>query len=179
MAVKPPTYVQTPNGEVCLFYTNCFSQWHPSIFGVDEIGYSHAEQYMMAEKARLFNDSKTERKIMEAAHPREQKELGREVKNFDREKWDAVARDIVYKGNYHKFRQNPSMLLELGSTRDALLVEASAEDRIWGVGLAQEDMRAANPSLWLGTNWLGEVLMKLRDDIRDGIVRTSNFGWKV
>lgn len=34
----------------------CFSQWFPYNFEVDGIMYNCAEQYMMAEKARVFED---------------------------------------------------------------------------------------------------------------------------
>ena len=32
------------------------SQWSPSLFVVDDVSYSCAEQFMMAEKARFFQD---------------------------------------------------------------------------------------------------------------------------
>ncbi len=38
----------------------CFSQWCRSSFEMDGIKYPSAEVYMMAEKARLFNDKKME-----------------------------------------------------------------------------------------------------------------------
>lgn len=34
----------------------CLSQWYPAPFTVDGVLYPTAEHYMMAEKARLFND---------------------------------------------------------------------------------------------------------------------------
>jgi hypothetical protein len=45
-------------------------------------------------------------------------------------------------------------------------VEASPYDRIWGIGLGEEQARITPPEQWLGTNWLGEVLTKLRDDLK-------------
>ena len=47
-------------------------------------------------------------------------------------------------------------------TGDAVLVEASPVDRIWGIGLAADDPRARDPSIWLGLNLLGFALMKVR-----------------
>ena len=35
----------------------CFSQWWSSSFEISRIKYPSAEVYMMAEKARLFNDN--------------------------------------------------------------------------------------------------------------------------
>ena len=51
----------------------------------------------------------------------------------------------------------------LVGTRTRVLVEASPVDRIWGIGLAQDDERAANPLRWNGTNLLGFALMAVRD----------------
>lgn len=121
---------------------------------------------MMAEKARLFNDTATLAKIMASPDPREQKAYGRAVQGFDRDKWDAVARDVVYKGCLAKFTQNPDLKATLLATGDTVMVEASPVDSIWGIGLDKSDPRAQDPSQWRGTNWLGEVLMRVRKDIR-------------
>ena len=42
--------------------------------------------------------------------PKEIKALGREVRNFDAEQWLTVSKDVVVKGNLHKFAQNKDML---------------------------------------------------------------------
>jgi len=65
------------------FWKNGLSQWKYRIFHVNNIRYTHAEQYMMSEKARLFGDNETLIKIMQTDNPREQKRLGREVKGFE------------------------------------------------------------------------------------------------
>lgn len=144
------------------FWGGPFSQWYLSTFVVDGITYNCAEQYMMAEKARLFNDFETLAKIMAEKNPRKQKALGREVKGFDVEKWKPVARDIVYKGGEAKFSQNPDLKLVLANTTGTTLVEASPNDDIWGIGLAEGDPRTLSRDTWLGSNWLGEALTKLR-----------------
>lgn len=152
-----------------LFWGNtCFSQWHPSKFVVNDIEYNCAEQYMMAEKARLFNDSITESKIMSSKNPRDQKKLGRQVSNFDADIWSGKAKEIVYKGNMHKFNQNPAFKKELMDTNNLILVEASPYDKIWGIGLSEDDDRCLNKDTWQGLNWLGEVLTKLRNDFSSG-----------
>jgi ribA/ribD-fused uncharacterized protein len=46
-----------------------------------------------------------------------------------------------------------------------VLVEASPVDRVWGIGLAKDDERAANPLRWNGTNLLGFALMVVRDTL--------------
>lgn len=160
------------------FYGGSFSQWLICDFSVDGIRYNCAEQYMMHMKAIFFNDGVSANKIMKARHPREQKALGRTVKNFVKEKWDGVSRDFVYKGNYAKFQQNKGLLYALSKAKDKIIVEASPTDQIWGIGLSTDDDRRFDPEQWRGTNWLGEVLMKVRDDLEAGIYRTKDFGWK-
>ena len=71
------------------------SQWFPASFEVDGDKYNCAEQYMMAEKARVFHDLETWGKIMFSSSPKEIKALGREVRNFDAEQWLTVSKDIV------------------------------------------------------------------------------------
>lgn len=134
---------------------------------------------MMAEKARLFKDYDAEDEIMEATHPAEQKKIGRRVQNFNGDVWDEVARDIVYKGNYAKFTQNPGMQEVLVETVGTTLVEASPYDRIWGIGLDQDDPDCHDRDRWQGLNWLGEVLTQVREDIMMGIERKTpeDFAW--
>ncbi len=145
------------------FWAGPFSQWATSVFKIDGVTYSSAEQYMMAEKARFFGDEETVKKIMQTAIPYEQKKLGRQVKNFNKNKWKAVARDVVYKGNVAKFSQNPHLKEKLMETKGTTLVEASPHDELWGIGLREDDPRAQNRSQWQGRNWLGEVITKVRE----------------
>jgi hypothetical protein len=147
---------------------NCLSQWFPSIFEVDGTTYDCAEQYMMAEKARIFGDEEIRKKIMNTKNdPHKCKHLGRKVKGFDKYKWSQVARDVVFKGNYAKFSQNHELKEYLLSTDNQLLVEASPYDKIWGIGLDSVNAEKTAPINWPGSNWLGQVLMKVRDTIRN------------
>ena len=79
--------------ELLLFYGHkvtktvtetCLSQWYPCKFEADGVSYTSAEQYMMAEKAKLFGDEEIRAKILSTSDPRKCKALGRKVKNFDR-----------------------------------------------------------------------------------------------
>jgi len=153
------------NENYIFFWDGVFSQWYPMIFKVGVNTFSCAEQYMMYHKALTFNDTTIAHKIMKTTSPKEQKALGRMVKNFNEDKWNSVAKDIVYQGNYFKFTRNEYLLNCLKETYPKILVEASPYDKIWGIGLAADDKRAQTKSTWQGKNWLGEVLTKLRNDI--------------
>ncbi|NGZ76403.1 NADAR family protein [Saccharibacillus alkalitolerans] len=144
---------------------SCLSQWWPSRFAVDGIEYSCAEQYMMAEKARLFGDEDARDKILGAKHPKQMKAFGREVRNFDDTVWKKEAYGIVRRASTEKFRQNEELWSFLKKTRSRILVEASPVDRIWGIGLDRSDPNAENPLKWRGTNLLGFALGEARDGL--------------
>jgi len=143
--------------------SSCFSQWWESDFNVSDITYKTAEHYMMAEKARLFEDEKILKEILLSNNPHEAKMLGRKVANFDNELWEKFKYEFVKQGNYHKFSQNKKLKEYLLTTSNRVLVEASPVDRIWGIGLAKNDEKAQNPNLWRGDNLLGFALMEVRD----------------
>ena len=79
---------------------------HKSDFRALGIGFNSAEQYMMFQKAILFNDYETAEKILDTGNVRTQKELGRQVKGFDNGLWAVNCRRIVYEANKYKFAQN-------------------------------------------------------------------------
>jgi ribA/ribD-fused uncharacterized protein len=145
------------------FRSGPFSQWHPSPFMLEGVLYNTAEQYMMAEKARLFGDEAIHARILAAEHPRDQKALGRRVSGFDLERWNASSKAIVFRGNRAKFTTHRDLLTELLATAGTTLVEASPLDAIWGIGLAADNPDAGDRTKWRGTNWLGEVLTDLRE----------------
>lgn len=148
------------------FYTrkHPFSNLHPAKFkATDGLYYSCLEQYIMAEKARLFGDQRIRNAILSSEDPYEHKRLGRKVKGFDQEIWERTRIDIVYRGAYLKFTQNPKMLLKLIETKGTLLAEASPTDLVWGVGLSEDDPRILDQKNWTGKNLLGETLTRLRD----------------
>ncbi|MEK1828809.1 NADAR family protein [Priestia megaterium] len=98
-------------------------------------------------------------------NPKRYKQLGRQVKPFNKELWDKKCREVVYQGNYLKFTQNPKLGKELTATHGTTLVEASPFDAIWGIKLGPDNPDRFDRSKWRGKNWLGEVLTKLRIDL--------------
>lgn len=145
-----------------------FSQWYQCKFEIDGKIYNCAEQYMMHQKAVLMDDVERAEIIMALDDPREMKQQGRYVENFDKKKWDKHCQDVVEKGNIGKFSQNEELKERLLRTFPRTLVEASPMDRIWGIGLAKEDHRAWNKQTWRGQNLLGQVLTRVRDNLMEG-----------
>lgn len=148
------------------FYGGYLSNWADTPFmDMEGISFNCSEQYMMYHKALTFDDHDTAHKIIIASHPADQKALGRKVKNFNPDTWNKVARKIVYQGCFYKFTQNPDAVNYLVSTDGTLLVEASPTDVIWGIGIGGYDDLRYDPNNWKGSNWLGEVLTRLRENL--------------
>lgn len=144
----------------------CLSQWWPANFRVHGLTYPTAEHFMMAEKARLFGDSRSCQRILEAPDAAAAKKAGRGVRGFAEEVWATHRYDIVVRGSAAKFGQNPALRAFLLSTGDKILVEASPVDAVWGIGLAGGDPRALRPDQWRGLNLLGFALMRVRGELR-------------
>jgi ribA/ribD-fused uncharacterized protein len=176
----------TPEKEGPVFFwreyegENCYlSQWYHSPFcnpSDPSIVFRTAEQWMMYHKAILFNDLPIAKEILETSIPKEQKALGRAVKGFDPEVWNANRERIVEEGSYFKFKYGADEG-ELGddetglTLRDRLLatgereiVEASPMDKIWGIGFGWKNAEKRR-ARW-GLNLLGKALMKVRDRLR-------------
>ncbi|MBO9633170.1 MAG: NADAR family protein [Chitinophagaceae bacterium] len=141
----------------------CFSQWYPGTFTVNNVVYKTAEHWMMAQKALLFRNPEIFRKIVTSEKPGEVKELGRQIIGFDELIWDAEKYNIVRLGNIHKFNQHKALKEFLLSSDGRVLVEASPLDNIWGIGLAKDSEYISNLYAWPGTNLLGFALMEVRD----------------
>ena len=146
-----------------------YSNWHPSRFVLNGREYANAEQYMMAEKARLFGDTEVAEKVMATTDPGRMKALGRQVRGFVEARWVAERDRVMYDACLAKFSQNPALKAKLLATGERLIVEASPLDRIWGIGLAENDPRAEDQSQWQGLNLLGVALMRVRETLRQAV----------
>lgn len=144
----------------------CFSQWYQADFRVNHLTYCCMEQYMMAEKARIFGDEEIAKQIMDETMQDRIKGLGRKVKNFDENTWNEVKYHIVLTGNYYKFSQNEQLRQVLLSTGESILVEASPLDTIWGIGMDANNEDACHPEKWNGSNLLGFALTEVREEIK-------------
>lgn len=168
----------TSEEKFTFFWQGPLSQWHISKFVIDGHEYKCGEQWMMAEKARLFNDQEIMQEILDPFHapkypggprtpktPKDFKALGRKVRNFDEKVWNQHDIAIVKRGNHAKFTQNMACLKVLLAGEGTTFVEASPYDTIWGIGLAATDPRAKVRSQWKGANKLGFILTELSQEL--------------
>lgn len=153
------------------FWDGPFSQWSKSPFKIDGLTFGCAEQYMMYKKAWSFGDLDIAQAVMDTESPREQKALGRKVKNFSIDIWAAIARDIVFRGSMAKYTQSVSHYNALMSTMGTLLVEASPYDKVWGIGLSAAVAASTPIDQWKGLNWLGQICT----EVREALVYTGDY----
>lgn len=142
------------------------SNWYEAPFTYAYNHYFCSEQYMMAQKARAFDDHASFEKIMASHDPGAIKRLGRAVSNYDSETWDKIRYQIMRRGIRAKFQQNPELLEKLLATGMSVLVEASPRDDVWGVKMPASDPNITKIHKWNGRNLLGRVLMQVRSDLR-------------
>jgi hypothetical protein len=149
-------------GEPGTLTRSCLSQWWRSSFVVDGVEYLTAEQFMMAGKARLFGDGAALERILAEPNPAKVKRLGRGVRGFEDAVWVAHRFELVSFGSQEKFRQEAALLSFLGSTGEAILVEASPTDDVWGIGAEASSPVVTQPEAWRGLNLLGFALTRAR-----------------
>ncbi|XP_045158905.2 protein starmaker-like [Mercenaria mercenaria] len=184
---KPPTEAgssseksKAKKEEFEFFFGNkfIFSQFHPAKFTVDEITYNCMEQYMHHQKAVTFKDNVRAYEIMRTTDPKQQKKLGRQVTPFDKGVWGQKCVAVVMKGSLAKYRQNLEMKKALFASYPKTLVEASPRDRLWGIGLGRNNIKAQDRATWRGKNLLGDTLTKVRNKMmkEEGLISVSEQG---
>ena len=74
--------------------------------------------------------------------------------------WETVKVQIMREVVTAKFQQNLPLLALLLSTKPNTLIEGNTwHDQFWGATL--------NKGKWVGANWLGRILMELRDNYKE------------
>ena len=149
------------------FYTNQFSNFHKCKFIYKGIEFSNSEQAFMWCKAKYFENNDLADKMLLTTDPMSVKMMGRMVCNYKDDVWSTVRYQFMFEACLEKFRQNEYLKEILLNTGDKVLVEASPSDKIWGIGLGENDPLIYIESNWKGQNLLGKVLMDVRKTIRE------------
>lgn len=177
--------------------TSPFSNFHPSRFEYHGYIFCSNEQFMMFSKAKTFKDETVANEIMDINKEEliqkfldgeisskditsdrnlaskwnelmnKIKKLGRKVKDYNEEVWVKKREKIVLFGARLKFSQNQDLKENLMDTGDTELVEASPYDKIWGIGLSENEAKNVKPENWPGLNLLGKILDKLKIEFKN------------
>lgn len=148
------------------FFGSEFSNFYtPCLIELDGQTFTSSEQAFMYYKAKHFGDEESAKKILLTNIPAKAKKLGRVVKNFDSEEWMKVCKDVMKKVCKAKFEQNIGLKNKMLEYENQKFVEASPYDKIWGVGISEDDDMILDEKNWKGTNFLGEVLTEIRDEL--------------
>ncbi|NJN21097.1 MAG: NADAR family protein [Leptolyngbya sp. RL_3_1] len=134
----------------------CFSNfsWHG--FTLDGQWWPTSEHYFQAQKF-MVSDRPWAAKIQQAKTPKIAATMGRSRKHPIRPDWDAVKDDIMTSAVRAKFQAHAEIRQLLLATEDAVITENSPIDYYWGCG--------ADGS---GQNQLGQILMAVRQSLRNG-----------
>jgi hypothetical protein len=122
-----------------------FSNFYYSPFEVNGVWWPTVEHFFQAHKT---NDMLMREVIRTSKDPAQAKAMGRRIQL--RNDWHDVRDDLMYMALKAKFSQNKIILGMLLSTGDDMLYEKSPTDTYWG---------------YKGQNRMGEMLMKLRDEL--------------
>lgn len=145
----------------------------PSIEGTvkelcgSQICINWSEQGFMLVKCLVFLEGNSSNislfeEILKAESPKDAKELGRKVHGYNDQVWASVREQAMFFNLIRKFNQNPDLKSKLLATGDAVLVEASPYDSIWGIGMRESDPLISDPFRWKGLNLLGKCLEDVR-----------------
>lgn len=149
------------------FWRSFLGNWSKTPNGIrfDDKTFPTAEHVFMYIKAKTFGDTETMEKILKASSPKEAKELGRQVKGYKEDVWDAMRSGAMFDTlmarakDDEKFRN--ALIEHSEHCRD--FVEASPYDLIWGVGLSENDPGILDKRNWRGKNLLGETMTRVAD----------------
>jgi ribA/ribD-fused uncharacterized protein len=129
-----------------------FSNFAPFEIYVLGTTWKTSEHYF---QARKFKDSEVILRIMDASTPMEAANIGRDRNNKIRDDWESIKLEVMSDAVYTKFSQHKSLLNLLLSTGEQRIIESSPYDSYWGEGKDKK-----------GENYLGKILMEVRDRLR-------------
>jgi N-glycosidase YbiA len=129
-----------------------FSNFADFPFTLDGKRWPTSEHYFQAQK---FEDESHREKIRKSNSPMIAARLGRSRKVKIRRNWESVKIDVMRRAVSAKFEAHEVLRGLLLSTGDEKIVEDAQRDDFWGCG--------ADGS---GQNWLGRILMEVREKIR-------------
>lgn len=175
--MKPEDFGYVVKNNICLFQKGILSQWwggwrgQNGGFSHEDIDYNCCEQWMMSQKAFIFNDKESFEKIMNETNPGVQKNIGRGIEGYKDEIWARYKYNIVLKGNRLKFEQNKDCCdFLLSFNKHTIFAEAAPWDYVWGIGIGPENPEALDINKWKGENLLGEAIGQVRRELNQALL---------
>ena len=138
------------------------SNLYPSVFTYDGMALPTAEHHLMRAKAKLFNDTRSMRKIAFAVSGSCARKVGRKIQNFDKAVWAASCDDILEDILLAKFMSSPSLLYHI-TTTEGPFYEASTRSKTWGIGIHVNAAERGEPHV--GQNKVGKALDRVQQRV--------------
>jgi N-glycosidase YbiA len=131
----------------------CFSNFSYHGFELDGAYWPTSEHYFQAQK---FPNTPHGDQIRQAKTPKEAANMGRDRKRPLRQDWEQVKDGIMRNAVLRKFEIHADIREILLATADEEIVENAPGDYYWGCGKDGS-----------GKNMLGQILMEVREILRD------------
>jgi ribA/ribD-fused uncharacterized protein len=144
-----------------------FSNMSEHRIEIDGQQFPTVEHYFQAMKAKEFKDDEMYEKIVKAKSAKAVKALGKKVKGFEKEVWDAKKDGFMQTGIKAKFVQHPELRKQLQDTEGRMIGEANARNTYWGIGTSMSSEKSKHPEKWRGQNRIGKILMDLRTEFQN------------
>ena len=158
--------VTSKEDEHCVGYfgeINPLSNFFPAPFHLDGIRYISSEQFIQSMKARFFGDLETYNQLLCVSSSHECKELSRQIRNLNDEKWAEQAGELCFPGIRAKFFQNPYCMDTLITKTSTKRIMECTSDKLWGNGSPLQDANCLDPSQPQGI--MGQMLESIRSEI--------------
>lgn len=145
------------NGERIQFYGTRAEHGYLSNFAATRLWlkgkyWRTVEHYFQAQK---FAGTEHEEAIRRASSPMMAARMGKSRKRPLRRDWDRARIEVMREAVRTKFAQHADLAAQLLVTGEATLVEHTHRDRFW-----------ADAGDGSGKNWLGIILMEIRQELR-------------
>lgn len=132
-----------------------FSNFAAFPFTLDGRRWPTSEHYFQAMK---FKDETHSEKIRKAKSPMIAARLGRSRKVKIRRDWESAKINIMRRAVRAKFETHEELQSLLLSTGEEKIIEDAQGDAFWGCGADGK-----------GKNWLGRILMELREELHQNV----------
>lgn len=143
--------------------TSCLSNFYPCDLNMWNLTFNCSEQAFQYLKCITCKKEDTAHQIMLLSQPREIKAKG--DKSETTPAWESMKLKKMEEIVTQKFLQNPTLKRKLCDTGNYPLYEATS-NQYWGCGLRLNSRHWAS-GITLGQNHMGQILMRVRDKMRD------------